>query len=418
MTPNSPAATASGIRRRDLFAAASALPLLASAAPPVQPRRLVVVVCSGGWDTAYSIDPKLGQVGFDTPTRVNQDDPLDVEQVETFSGIPVAFNVGRRPSVSGFFERWGSRTCVANGVWVGGVSHMTNIRKILTGTTVEGRPDFGTIASSVIAPDHAIGHVDLVGISLPGELPSRLVRVGHNGQLRTLLGNDLAFAPPGFRPDDVQSLAVSDFRSSRLERLRALRGGSEAADATLDTLADAAMRRPGLEAMAESLDYALAFGAGPESFDFQLELVADLFRRDLCRVVTMASTVSWDSHVGNNAAQSDNLEELFDGLTRLCTDFEEAGILETTTIAVVSEMTRTPLLNATSGKDHWPGASAILVGCGVGGGRVVGSTNGAAEPEPLDGAIQEYSNLVAGILSVMGVDSESWLPGIAPMELG
>jgi len=32
--------------------------------------------------------------------------------------------------------------------------------------------------------------------------------------------------------------------------------------------------------------------------------------------------------------------------------------------------------------------------------------------------IQEYSNLVAGILEITGVDPEPWLPGIVPLSLG
>ena len=46
------------ISRRGLLASATALPLVGLGAPSPQPRRLVMVVLSGGWDAAYCVDPK------------------------------------------------------------------------------------------------------------------------------------------------------------------------------------------------------------------------------------------------------------------------------------------------------------------------------------------------------------------------
>ncbi len=403
------------IRRRDLLAAAAALPLGASAAAPAS-RRLVVVVCSGGWDATYCVDPKPGIEGIDDPS-IDSDpaDPLDIEEVESFSGIPIAFNNGRRPSVSAFFERWAARTTVVNGVWMGAVSHVANMRRVLTGTALEGQPDFATIASTVLAPELAIGNLDLVGMSLPGPFSSRLVRIGANGQLRTVLGTDAAYGPLAFAPDPAQSAAVSDYRTARLDRLRSARGGTLSA-AKLDSLADAMARRPGLDAMATSLD--LAALAGPsDGFDFQVALTTDLFRRDLCRVVTLASPEGWDTHT-NNTVQSDNLEVLFAGLLAFTDTLESEGMLDSTTIAVVSEMTRSPRQNAEGGKDHWPVASALLCGGGVAGGRVVGATDNGMEPKAVNGAVPDYGNMMAGFLELVGIDSEPWLPGVAPLEFG
>ena len=56
------------LRRRDLLAGAAALPLVGSAAGAVNPDagRLVVVVCAGGWDTTYCLDPKYASGAFHT----------------------------------------------------------------------------------------------------------------------------------------------------------------------------------------------------------------------------------------------------------------------------------------------------------------------------------------------------------------
>ena len=51
-----------------------------------------------------------------------------------------------------------------------------------------------------------------------------------------------------------------------------------------------------------------------------------------------------------------------------------APLLQNTMIAVLSEMGRTPQLNQSQGKDHWPFTSAMLISDGCEGGRVLGAT--------------------------------------------
>jgi len=58
---------------------------------------------------------------------------------------------------------------------------------------------------------------------------------------------------------------------------------------------------------------------------------------------------------------------------------EGGSLLDQTTVLVMSEMGRTPIHNAAIGKDHWPVTSAMLVGAGVAGGRVVGATDDELE---------------------------------------
>ncbi len=48
-------------------------------------------------------------------------------------------------------------------------------------------------------------------------------------------------------------------------------------------------------------------------------------------------------------------------------------LAEETVVVVISEMGRTPLINGSLGKDHWPYTSVMLWGPGVRGDRVIGS---------------------------------------------
>ena len=99
-------------------------------------------------------------------------------------------------------------------------------------------------------------------------------------------------------------------------------------------------------------------------------------------------------------------------------------MLDNTVVAVLSEMTRTPLRNASGGKDHWGHTSALLLGA-VRGNAVSGGTDGLLESMPMDlatgqldpkGALCKYDNLCAGLLELVGVDPEEWLPGVVPFR--
>jgi len=96
-------------------------------------------------------------------------------------------------------------------------------------------------------------------------------------------------------------------------------------------------------------------------------------------------------------------------------------MIDDTTVVVLSELSRTPNLNGElphGGKDHWPITSAAIIGAGVRGGQVFGATTpnmggllvdlATGQPSPT-GLQPLYSNFVAGILAVCGVDPAAHL---------
>ena len=97
-------------------------------------------------------------------------------------------------------------------------------------------------------------------------------------------------------------------------------------------------------------------------------------------------------------------------------------MLDTTLVAVLSEFTRTPKLNSEEGKDHWPVASALLFGAGIeGGGRTIGGTDERLDPLPVDlatgevddkGTVPDYGNFAAGLMELLDIDPEAYLPGV------
>ena len=86
---------------------------------------------------------------------------------------------------------------------------------------------------------------------------------------------------------------------------------------------------------------------------------------------------NWDAH--SNCANQHRkylLPPLDRGLSALIEDLDARGLLDSTLVVVTGEFGRTPKINATAGRDHWPECSSVLlVGGGVQGGAVHGSSD-------------------------------------------
>ena len=94
------------------------------------------------------------------------------------------------------------------------------------------------------------------------------------------------------------------------------------------------------------------------------------------RFVTIADT-GWDTH-GNNFKRlaSDLLPPLDRAFSALIEDLHQRGLLADTLVVWMGEFGRTPKINRSGGRDHWPHAQSVVVaGGGVGGGQVIGSTD-------------------------------------------
>ena len=85
----------------------------------------------------------------------------------------------------------------------------------------------------------------------------------------------------------------------------------------------------------------------------------------------------WDTHAKNfEALESELLPMLDQGLSALIEDLDRRGVLDETLVLVMGEFGRTPRINKDAGRDHWGSCqSVLLVGGGIRGGVVVGSSD-------------------------------------------
>ena len=90
-------------------------------------------------------------------------------------------------------------------------------------------------------------------------------------------------------------------------------------------------------------------------------------------------------------------------LAALIEDLDERGMLDETLLVVMGEFGRTPKLNTSGGRDHWPRVfSTVLAGGGVRGGQVIGSSDSVGE-SPKDRPVTP-SDLTATIYTLLGID--------------
>jgi uncharacterized protein (DUF1501 family) len=87
----------------------------------------------------------------------------------------------------------------------------------------------------------------------------------------------------------------------------------------------------------------------------------------------------------------------------LLEDLEQRGLLATTLVLVIGDFGRTPKVNFSGGRDHWPrGFSVALAGAGISGGVVVGRTDAQAG-EPADRPVS-IEDLGATVYKALDID--------------
>jgi hypothetical protein len=130
---------------------------------------------------------------------------------------------------------------------------------------------------------------------------------------------------------------------------------------------------------------------------------------------TVFNQVTWDCHGSAPfSTLEDYARDLLPTLDRafsaLIDDLDHRGRFDSTLVAAAGEFGRTPRLNASGGRDHWPGVwSVALAGGGVRGGQVIGASDADAGA-PSDCPVTPQ-DLLATIYHSLGIDASQYLSG-------
>jgi hypothetical protein len=115
----------------------------------------------------------------------------------------------------------------------------------------------------------------------------------------------------------------------------------------------------------------------------QAEIALASFKAGVC-VSANLSIGQFDSHQKNDEDQMKLLPKFLASIDYLLGRAEHLRIREKLVLVIQSEMGRTPTYNKGDGKDHWSIGSIIFLGSGIQGNRVIGATDDAQMPKPID----------------------------------
>lgn len=126
----------------------------------------------------------------------------------------------------------------------------------------------------------------------------------------------------------------------------------------------------------------------------------------------------WDMHDNIDGGMRNQLPAFDQGFSALIRDLSSRGLLESTMVCIASEFGRTPKINATAGRDHWPKVfSVVMSGGGVKGGYVYGESNAtASEPETDPLTVENWATTVYHQMGIVA-DKELMAPGDRPIEI-
>jgi hypothetical protein len=127
---------------------------------------------------------------------------------------------------------------------------------------------------------------------------------------------------------------------------------------------------------------------------------------------------SWDWHSTIKAGHAGQMPPFDQGFSTLIRDLDRNGLLDSTLVMISSEFGRSPKVNGTAGRDHWPKVfTVVLAGGGLKKGFVYGTSDATAtEPEndPLT-----VEDLAMTLYHQLGIDGTKKLmaPGNRPIDI-
>ncbi len=145
-----------------------------------------------------------------------------------------------------------------------------------------------------------------------------------------------------------------------------------------------------------------------------------LARRLVAAGVRFVSLIygGWDMHSGIKDGMRGQLPAFDQAFATLIRDLERNGLLDSTLVMISSEFGRTPKINATAGRDHWPKVfSVVLAGGGIKKGFIYGSSDATAT-EPEEDALT-VEDLAMTVYHQLGINAEKKLmaPGNRPIDI-
>ncbi len=127
---------------------------------------------------------------------------------------------------------------------------------------------------------------------------------------------------------------------------------------------------------------------------------------------------SWDHHSNIRGAFESQAPAFDQAFAQLITDLDQRGLLDSTLVLVSSEFGRTPRINGTNGRDHYPRVfSVAMAGGGIHRGMVYGSSD-ALGAEPSENPVGP-EDLAKTMYRLLGINAEKRIivEGVRPIDI-
>lgn len=126
----------------------------------------------------------------------------------------------------------------------------------------------------------------------------------------------------------------------------------------------------------------------------------------------------WDHHNKIDSNFKKMAPSLDQAYAALINDLDQRGLLDSTLVCLCSEFGRSPKINQTAGRDHWPKVfSSILAGGGTQRGLVFGKSNAiASEPEDSPVSAADWAKTIYHCIGI-NAEKELMAPGARPVEI-
>lgn len=323
------------------------------------------VHAGGGWDPTMLCDPK-GLPGINRTYTKDQ-----IGRAGNVAYAPVIYDEGAY-SNQAFFEKFGPRLCVVNGVETETNNHDTGTVHTWSGRLGDGNPALGALIAGVRAPTKPLAFVSGGGFDKTEGLTS-VTRVDNVDVLSRIAYPNRA--DPSKENDRYHSQETAErIAKYQRERLRA------------------AVDRQTLPALGAVTGQLLVSRSGSNELDLLMQYAPsqdeirnapDLLRQAMIAVAGFQAGISvcaslsvggFDTHGDHDRNQAGALGRLLRGLDALVT-YADGKIPDNFVVVVGSDFGRTPTYNQQNGKDHWSATSMMLLGKGIKGDRVVGATD-------------------------------------------
>jgi hypothetical protein len=361
------ASVASLMASRDAFAAAAA----AKAKSFAPQRKLIWITMSGGWDILEATDPKPGSTG-------GIDMVYGYDLAQGLAGAADGTRIGRwLPSIAAL----GEEVMVVRGLAMGTTSHEAGSIYMDTGILSNaGRVNAASIPAIVASESGATIPI----IQLNGGTEAKTDR-GLLKPVSVVRAENLELYRSMY-PDGEEAvqrkMAVLEYLQSSVTRLE----GEVGANDRLSNLSAAADKvksqfeaNVGAKLALTDADRAIFRDGAPTGMGMgggtdPAALALKLINNDIVTCVNLGFG-GFDTHQNQTQRLEPVLASADFLIGRLVEGLRQSGKLDSTLIVLFSDFGRTPKVNGSNGRDHWPTGGAIVIGGGIAGGRSVGATD-------------------------------------------